>query len=243
MGTGDRRQRDRLQRRRGVSMVLVLMAMTIALILGMSFLHAQIVATGMAETVTRQAGARALAESGLAIALAHIDTNPDWRSTCSQGTWIDEHELAGGTVTVTGEDGQDTDGDGLVDGDGDLADDDADPITLTAVGTVDEVTHRIRAVVTPRPSPQRLLLVVPNSGFLSLNDRRRYTQFATWGYEVTCIDESEGQNAFDAAVADADVAYISETVYSATLNTKLRDAPIGIVIEAVSYTHLTLPTN
>lgn len=52
-----------------------------------------------------------------------------------------------------------------------------------------------------------------------------------WGYTVNRIHESLSQSEFDEAVADANVVYISLDVDETVLNTKLRSAPIGIVIE------------
>jgi hypothetical protein len=51
-----------------------------------------------------------------------------------------------GTFSIVGQDGEDADGDGVVDGDGDLVDDPADPVTLTVTAAVDGVTHTVRAV-------------------------------------------------------------------------------------------------
>ena len=55
----------------------------------------------------------------------------------------------------------------------------------------------------------------------------------SWGYTVTIINCQQSQAEFDAAVADANVAYISEEVNPIYLGTKLTNATIGVVNEQV----------
>lgn len=212
-------------------MVLVLISVAMAVILSLSFLNAQVTATGMTKNIARHAQAHSVAESGLTMALAYLHTTSHWRTQVHHGTWIKHHAFGGGSFTVIGEDGQDTDGDGTPDGDSDLADDEADPVTLTSIGTVDGVSHTVHAVVTPLPPKKRLLMVVPSASSTSSEDDARRSQFVDWDYQVTLIDDSDSQDTFNNAVADVDVVYIPEYVGSSTVNTKLRDAPIGVVYE------------
>jgi len=79
--------------------------------------------------------------------------------------------------------------------------------------------------------PPTVLLVVNNAVSMSESDHARETAMESWDYDVSLISASESQASFDSAVTTADVAYISETVLSWTLETKLRDAPIGVVNE------------
>lgn len=53
----------------------------------------------------------------------------------------------------------------------------------------------------------------------------------SWGYQVNLIHHQQTQGDFDAAVADANVAYVPLSVSNTDLNTKLRYSPIGVVIE------------
>jgi hypothetical protein len=55
----------------------------------------------------------------------------------------------------------------------------------------------------------------------------------SWGYAVEMIHCTQSKSEFDAAVADAKVAYVSLEISEIDLNTKLRSAPIGIVIEKI----------
>ena len=82
------------------------------------------------------------------------------------------------------------------------------------------------------PGPNgALLFVVPDATVLTDQDVAKQSFFEAWGYTVTLISADESQSAFDAATALVDVAYISEEVYSADLNTKLKEAAIGVVNE------------
>lgn len=78
-----------------------------------------------------------------------------------------------------------------------------------------------------------VLLVVPDAASLSTQDAIKQALIESWGHSVTPISASDSQAAFDAAVASADAAYISEEVSSSQLGSKLKAAPIGIVNEEI----------
>jgi len=136
-------------RERSVALLLALIAVAISATLALSFLSAQSTSIGIARNIHDHPPARYVAESGLALAIAHVQSNATWRTDRPNGTWVTDESFAGGTFTIVGVDGEDTDGDGVVDGDGDLADDPGDPLTLTATGVVDSAGHVVRAVLTP----------------------------------------------------------------------------------------------
>lgn len=77
----------------------------------------------------------------------------------------------------------------------------------------------------------RLLMVVRNPGNLTTQEDARRASFEQWGYAVGLIDASDSQAAFDKAVAESDLAYVSEEINAAQLGTKLLDPPIGVVVE------------
>jgi hypothetical protein len=78
---------------------------------------------------------------------------------------------------------------------------------------------------------RELLLVVLNSAGLTTEESARKTLLESWGYMVTVIDDSDSQANYDAAVAESDVAYVPEEMDPGQLKIKLRDAPVGVVIE------------
>jgi len=81
------------------------------------------------------------------------------------------------------------------------------------------------------PPPPKNLLFVAASTIPTAPEQLRIDLIESWGYTVTLIDDSDSQANFDAAVAANDVAYVASTVSEATLGTKLKDAPIGVVNE------------
>ena len=62
-------------------------------------------------------------------------------------------------------------------------------------------------------------------------ERLRINLIQSWGYQVNLIHCQQPQDDFDDAVADANVAYVPVSISDTGLNTKLRSAPIGVVIE------------
>lgn len=228
---GSGRVLPRAPRRRGIAMVLVVISVAIAMILSLTYLQAQSTATGMADSMARRAKARALAESGLAMMISYVHTNQGWRMQLPQGAWITDQSLAGGTFTITGEDGLDTDGDGIVEGDGNIADDENDPVTITATGRYDGAAHVVKAVLAARRPRIRVLLLVPNPATLNPDDQLRKTQFLAWEFDVALIGENDDQATFNAAFSDADVMYIPRSVYSVSVQDKIAAAPVGVVLE------------
>ncbi|HEX7008891.1 MAG TPA: hypothetical protein VF184_02850, partial [Phycisphaeraceae bacterium] len=219
-------------RQRGVAMLLVIITLTMASILAMSFLTAQSTSTAIAQNVDHHARARAIAESALVLALRHVQEDPDWRQTLHPGTWLTNQSLEGGDFTLWGYDGQDEDGDGQIDGDGDLADDPADPFTLTARGRFQNATHTVSAVVSPQPTGGiTVLMIVPNAHHLSPADAARRSLLQSWGFQVNLLDEDASSSAWDDALAQADVAYISDQASANDVDDRLTDAAIGVVCE------------
>lgn len=141
------------RRDRGIAMVLVVVAVAMALILSLSFLSTQATTTGIAHNVSNHSQARHIAESGMNLAIAEIKANASWRDDHPNGAWTTAQTLLGGTFIVTVEDGIDTDGDGIVDGDGDLTDDTTEPVTISVKGTFDGMTHTARAIITGGSGP------------------------------------------------------------------------------------------
>ena len=220
-------------RRKGVALLLVLVTVLLAATLATSFLTGQGTSIGIARNVSSQASARFVAESGLAFAVAYVEQNDTWRTGLSHGTWVTDSTFASGTFTIVGEDGEDTDGDGVIsnpaEGDGDLADDSSDPVTLTLTGRVGGTTHIVRAVIRPVAALGDLLLVVEPGDLPDDTERQQFA--AGKGWTVATIKQNATQAQFDDAVAVADVAYVSSTVSAATLGTKLANALIGVVTE------------
>lgn len=139
--------------RRGVALMLVMIAVIVSSIVAYSYLAGQSTSMGIARNINAHSRARYIAETGLDLTLAAVKADPAWRSTYSQGTWTANAPLLGGFVTVVAQDGRDTNGDGIIsipsEGDGSLSDDPADIFTLTVTGRMSVATHVVRAIGIP----------------------------------------------------------------------------------------------
>ncbi len=89
------------------------------------------------------------------------------------------------------------------------------------------------AMSSPSSGPQEatVLFVVPDPANPSAQDSRKQQIMEASDMTVSMMAASASQADYDAAVALADVVYISEEISAAQLNTKLRDAAIGVVYE------------
>lgn len=77
----------------------------------------------------------------------------------------------------------------------------------------------------------KVLLVVTDANNPTGQESARKTLIQSWGHSVILIEASSLQSAFDTAVSQADVAYVSKEIDASELGTKLRNAPIGVVNE------------
>ena len=215
-----------------MALLVVLLIVSVATVLALSFTNAQSTTRGIAANIEDHAQAQFVADSGLRMAVRYVQSDGAWRDDQSDGVWIADAAVAGGTVEITGEDGFDNDGDGIVDGDGNLADDPQDLLTLTVTGRASQATAIARAVITPGvTNGLKVLFVVPDPDNLTASDEAHISLFEGWDYSVTTIAANAGQAAFDSAAAGANVAYITEAINAGQLDTKLRNAAIGVVCE------------
>ncbi len=208
--------------RRGIVMLLVMVALVCAVILAVSFLASQSTTSGISQNVSRHARARLIAESGLTAAMQYVRTNDDWRSRQAEGYWLPDQPLNGGSFTVLFEEE-----------DGDLTDDPNDPVMLRVIGRFEGVSHEVTARLMPSvpAAAKDLLLVVDNPGLLSDSDKLRVAQAQAWDYNVTLIGADTPQAALDAATAVNDVVWVSPTSKANALAGKLVNCTIGVVAE------------
>ncbi len=223
------------KRQRGVVLMLVLIAVAISATLALSFVSAQSTSIGIARSITDHSEARYVAESGLELAIAYIRANADWRTEQSNGTWVTDESFGGGTFTIVGDDGQDTDGDGVItiptEGDSDLADDVADPLTLKVIGTVNSVTHVVHAVLTPVFHPT-VLMVVPDPANLSAEDSARKTQLESWDFTVVVTGKDSSDTDFNTALNKTEVVYLPNYLEPVKdFEKKIKDLTHGVVVE------------
>ncbi len=152
---------------RGFALPLVLLTIVVVTTLAYSYLAGQSTITRISQNIESHVKARAVAESGLRMAITWVQNRNDWRTLQTNGTWVTDEPFAAGTFTIKGEDGWDSNGDGTVDGDSNLNDDDTDRLTLTVTGNVGETSHTVKAVLTPITSsaPGSLMALTDSVNF------------------------------------------------------------------------------
>lgn len=218
---------------------MTLLAVGMALVLALTFIASQSTTVGIARNLRNHAKARHVAESGMELAIAYVRATASWRTDRTDGAWVTNEPFSSGTFTITGQDGEDTNGDGVItnpgEGDGDLADDSSDKLTLTVIGSDGVARHVIRAVLTPSQSLD-ILFIVPDGNNLNGQDSPKKALMESWGYSVVPFTANQSQTVYDGAVATVDVAYVSREVSSSELGTKLKSATIGIVNEVQDLT-------
>ncbi|MFG0248084.1 MAG: LamG-like jellyroll fold domain-containing protein, partial [Phycisphaeraceae bacterium JB051] len=219
-------------------MVLVLVALSMATVIGLSFLNSQTTTNGIARNVSSQTRARGIAESAMEITIDHLRTSDTWRTELADGTWVGpesvNNQLDGGTFTIIVNDGRLDASGNLTDNDGNLSDEPTDRVVVTATGFYQGVSHTIRAEVTPEAgdaTPIRVVIVVSNELLPNAQETARRAQLMDWGYEVTFVSASSSQSRFDELAQQTDVFLVSETISSSQLNHKLRNSGCGVVNE------------
>lgn len=78
---------------------------------------------------------------------------------------------------------------------------------------------------------QNLLLVTANNGSLTSEESARRSSFQSWGFTVTTVWGGASQTEVNNALANVDLAYVSEEVDASSVGTKLRLATVGVVVE------------
>lgn len=86
--------------RRGVALLLVLISMATATTLTLGWLASQDNAAPLSRNITLAAQSRAVASSGLELAVAIMQTESDWRTSHSGGTLLDDHQIGPGRIDV-----------------------------------------------------------------------------------------------------------------------------------------------
>ncbi|GJM24534.1 MAG: hypothetical protein DHS20C16_09490 [Phycisphaerae bacterium] len=226
-----------MRRRPAIALISVLVVTALIATLAATFIASTGTTSAISRNMEDHAKASQIAESGIRMTLAYIRAEENWRTVKSEGAWVTDASLSGGTFSITVNDGEDTDDDGAIanpaEGDGDLDDDDEDVFTITSIAKYAGTVYTARAVITPEGSSTstKVLFVVPDKTNLSSQDDAKKVLMESWDFEVTLISANESQSAYDVAAAEQNVAYVSEEVSSSDVGTKFLGAPIGVVNE------------
>jgi|GEM_PF-1721346 len=220
-------------RQRGVALLAVMMAVVVAFILSTAFLSKQSTAVAVGENKKDHTAARHIAESTIEWALEYVNNTEEWRDLHSEGEWLTDENMFGGTVTLYVYDGEDEDGDGVIDSDGDLSDDASEKFTLIAIARHNGLRHEARSVVQPEVAESLgTLLLLVGEDLMSDDDAEREALFVSWGWNVITLVDDAATADYNVALALADVVYFSEECVSAEVGSRLSYAnTIGIVNE------------
>ncbi len=218
-------------RARGVALALVLITLAVMVVLSLTFLSASSTSTAMASNLRGLHRAKAVAESGMALTLAHLGGGADWRGDAAEGRWVAEQAAADGTFDVFLYDGFDEDGDGVIDSDGDLNDDPADAVTVVVIGKAGGVSHRVQARVYPGKHDGPRLTLVTGSSPPDAQDAMKKALAEGWGWRVTVLEDAASDAAYAATLADTDVVWVSENVDSGDIGDALTGCSVGVVSE------------
>jgi len=99
---GKKHNSHRAKERLGSAMILVLLAVSIALVLGLTFLASSTTVTAISQTMDHHAQSRQIAESGLRMAFSYVQQTPGWRQARTSGAWVNNLSVFDGTVLITG---------------------------------------------------------------------------------------------------------------------------------------------
>lgn len=128
------------RRRCGGSIYLyVLTSSLLVTILGLGALAGVRVQMRSTRLARDSAEARACAVSAIELGLLQVKQNPHWRTTWSNGTWLDDKELGAGRFTLAGTDPVD----------GVLSDCAYEPLVLTGTGARGIARHKAQVTLVP----------------------------------------------------------------------------------------------
>lgn len=108
-----------------------------------------------------------------------------------------------------------------------LSSDDADPALRPRL-SIRYACECSSACIAPRGSGN-ILMVVAEKTWLSDYDQALKSQFEAWGYAVTLISDHDNQNTFDGGFTANDVVFVSESVDTTKVGSKLNASTVGIV--------------
>lgn len=214
-------------------MLLVLIALAITVVMAITFLSSQSTSIHISQNISNNAQARQIAETAMALAIREIKTSGDWRTTRTDGVWIDNQPLLNGSFTLIGQDGRYDSATNSVLGDGDLANNSGDLVTLTAIGRFQGTSYTIRTVVSPplTVASARVLMIVADASTLTPLEQSRKLLIESWGWSVMTLSGNSSAEAYATALENAHVVYVPDDGGSNIVGTRLASAECGVVIE------------
>ena len=88
-------------RRRGIAMMLVMVAILVTGAMAVAYFGSRDNSIAISANISSASKARVLAESGIDLAVAILETDSDWRTNHLEGVILQDHQICDGFVTVT----------------------------------------------------------------------------------------------------------------------------------------------
>ncbi len=87
--------------RRGIALILVMVAIFVTGGMAVAYFGSRDNSIAISSNVASSCKARIVAESGLDLAIAILETNADWRTNHIDGVILQDFQIDGGTITIT----------------------------------------------------------------------------------------------------------------------------------------------
>ena len=94
-------QSQSIQHRRGIALMLVMVAILVVGAMAVAYFGSRDNSIAISTNVASSSKARIVAESGLALAVAILATNSDWRTNHIDGVILQNQQLSDGVITIT----------------------------------------------------------------------------------------------------------------------------------------------
>ncbi len=139
-----RAQLNSVNQRRGIALMLVMVAILVTGGMALAYFGSRDNSIAISSNIEASTRARAVAESGLDLAIAILETDADWRTNHVEGVLLTDFEIGGGTITLT-----------LMDGDTSLPPTESTMnVDITVRANVDELIQSAKAHATVTPNEE-----------------------------------------------------------------------------------------
>ncbi|MEE2912757.1 MAG: hypothetical protein VX436_03025, partial [Planctomycetota bacterium] len=91
----------RATQRRGIALMLVMVAILVTGGMAVAYFGSRDNSIAISVNIESSAQARAVAETGLDLAIAILETDADWRTNHIDGVLLSNFEISGGIITIT----------------------------------------------------------------------------------------------------------------------------------------------
>ncbi len=130
-----------IHERRGIALMLVMVAILVTGTMAVAYFGSRDNSVAISANVEASAQARAVAESGLDLAVAILETNSDWRTLHTDGVILDSFIFGGGEITLT-----------VIDAEtGEPPNEDTNEVEITIFSSISGISQTTKATATIIP--------------------------------------------------------------------------------------------